>query len=251
MPNMRLLVVQSNTSEFMTDLIAEEARRAASPGTEIKAVTVGFGARGIECRTEVAIAAHATVVAFAENAEGIDAGLISCFSDPGLAAARELMPFPVVGIAEASMLTACMLGGRFSIVTLGARMAQPLRELAMQYGLGSRLASVRTIERRVVDAGSDPGSLADEVTALSNAAIEQDGAEVIILGGGAVAGLSRQLVDRINAPLLDGVTCAVRMAEALHGIGASKARAGSYRAPAAKEMVGVSPVLAGLFGSKR
>ena len=83
------------------------------------------------------------------------------------------------------------------------------------------------------------------------AAIAQDGAEVIILGGGAVAGLSRQLVERINAPLLDGVTCAVRMAEALHGIGASKARVGSYRAPATKELVGVSPVLAGMFSDKQ
>ncbi|MFU0507978.1 aspartate/glutamate racemase family protein [Pseudaminobacter sp. NGMCC 1.201702] len=244
---MRLLVVQSNTSQFITDLIAEEAGRAASPDTEIRTVTVGFGARGIECRTEVAIAAHATVAAFAENADGVDAGVISCFSDPGLAAARELMPFPVVGIAEASMLTACMLGGRFSIVTLGARMAQPLRELAAHYGLASRLASVRTIERRVVAAGANPGDVADEVVAQSETAIAQDGAEVIILGGGAVAGLGRLLADRIEVPLLDGVTCAVRMAEALYGIGASRPRTGSYRAPAAKELVGVSDALSAAF----
>ncbi|MGE0239135.1 MAG: aspartate/glutamate racemase family protein [Parvibaculaceae bacterium] len=244
---MRLLVVQSNTSEFMTDLIAAEARRVAAPGTEIVAATATFGARGIECRTEAVIAAHATVAAFAEHAKGIDAGVISCFSDPGLAAARELMPFPVVGIAEASMLTACMLGGRFSIVTLGNRMAQPLRELAQSYGLASRLASIRTIERRVVAAGQNPDDLAAEVISLADIAVTQDGAEVIILGGGAVAGLARGLAGRIAVPLLDGVVCAVKMAEALSAIGAHKPTAGSHRAPATKEMVGVSDALARYF----
>lgn len=244
---MRLLVVQSNTTQAITDLVAEEARRAASPGTEIQAVCGAFGARGIECRTEAAIAAHATVTSFAEHAEGVDAGVIACFSDPGLAAARELMPFPVVGIAEASMLTACMLGGRFSILTLGARMAQPLRELVMLYGLSQRFAGIRTIERRVVQAGADPAALAGEVADLAERAVREDGAEVIILGGGAIAGLARSLAARVPVPLLDGVTCAVRMAEALAGIQPAKARAGSFCPPAEKELVGVEAALEAFF----
>jgi allantoin racemase len=140
---MRLLLVNGNTTQAITELIAEEARRSAAPSTELVAVTPRFGPAYIATRSEVAIAGHAVLECLAQHSAGVDAAVIACFGEPGLEAARELCPFPVVGMAEAAMLTACMLGARFSIVTGGARWVAMLRELARAYRLEQRLASVR------------------------------------------------------------------------------------------------------------
>ncbi len=92
---MRLLIVNSNTSERVTEMVEAEARKAASPGTEIVAVNAGMGPATIESRAEALISGYGTLLAMSEHARGVDAAVIACFSDPGLAAARELFPFPV------------------------------------------------------------------------------------------------------------------------------------------------------------
>ena len=97
---MRVLLINPNITEAMTESMAAEARRFASPSTEIIAVTAAFGTQYVENRIEAAIAAHAVLDALAKHAAGCDAALICAFGDPGLAAAREFVDIPVVGIEE-------------------------------------------------------------------------------------------------------------------------------------------------------
>src|SRR5215471_20167550 len=99
----------------MAAYITEAAGNAATCGP----VTGEFGARYISTRAAAAIAAHAALDALAEHVTGFDAVYLACFGDPGLAALKEVSPVPVVGMAEASVRTACGLGGRFAIVTGG------------------------------------------------------------------------------------------------------------------------------------
>src|SRR5689334_7195094 len=127
---MRLLVVNGNTSAEITRLIDAEAGSSLAPGAELVTVEPNFGPAYIATRAESAIAGHAVLDALARNAEGFDAAVIACFGEPGLDAARELLPIPVTGMAEAAMLTACMLGARFAIVTGGARWVPMLEELS-------------------------------------------------------------------------------------------------------------------------
>ncbi len=248
---MKLLVVNPNTSPSVTRVIDDAARAAAAPGTEIETVNASFGARYISSRAENTIAGHATIAALAAHcvAQGadIDAAVIAAFTDPGLAAARELMPFPVVGIAEAAMLTACMLGGRFAIVTIAPRLLAVIRETVEGYGLGRRFAGARAIIRPTFDIASNQTAVADALLEAARAAVREDGAEVVILGGAPVAGLERRLAESLEVPLLDGVGCAVRQAEVLVGLRPRKPVTGSYRPPDAKELVGVSDDLAQLF----
>ena len=244
---MRVLVVNPNTSDDITRVIGEVARRAAGLGTEIVVVTAPFGPRYIATRSENAIAAHATLAALAEYAPGCDGAVIAAFTDPGLFPARELLPVPVVGMAEAAMLTACLLGGRFAILTIADRLAPILREVAETYGLGSRLASVRAIEHPAIDVARDPSAAMERLTALGRAAISEDGAEVLILGGAPLGTLDRALAERLEMPVLEGIGCAVRLAEMLVRLGARKPRAGSFSRPPAKDLVGVSAELARLF----
>src|SRR6476661_5639380 len=114
---MKLLLVNANTNTFVTDTVAAAARRCASPGTEILAVTSSFGARIIESRAENAIGTYATLALVAEHSEGCDATIVAVSYDTGLAGARELSSIPVIGMTEAPLLTACMLGGRIGIVS--------------------------------------------------------------------------------------------------------------------------------------
>jgi Asp/Glu/hydantoin racemase len=210
-----ILLVNPNTTAAVTEAILERAREAASPGTDLRAVTAPFGAPYVMTRSENLTAAQATLAALTVNADGCDGAVIAAFSDPGLAEARARLSMPVVGIAEAAMLTACMLGARFSILTIAPRLVPAFRELAEGYGLGLRLASVRALDWPPVDVIRRQDAVAEALVGLGQTAVRKDGAHVLILGGAPLARLHERMVERLDVPLLDGVSCAVRQVELL------------------------------------
>src|SRR5262245_14428799 len=115
---MRIKVINPNTTESMTRTIAWAAAAVAAPGTEIVAATSSAGPISIEGHYDEAI----SVIAMLEEvrrgeADGIDGYVIACFGDPGLLAAREVAAGPVIGIAEAAMHAASFLATGFSVVT--------------------------------------------------------------------------------------------------------------------------------------
>src|SRR4051795_8685003 len=177
---MKLLLINPNITAAMTDSMAAEARRFASPGTDIVAVTAEFGTEYVENRIEAAIAAHAVLDALAKHSAGCDAALISAFGDPGLAAAREFVDIPVVGIEESSILAAWMLGRRYSIICLTPRLRTWYIECAQDHGLAGRLASVRALNAPIADITRAKEQYRDLLIAECMQAIEQDDAEVII-----------------------------------------------------------------------
>jgi len=244
---MKLLLINPNISEDVTAIMAAEARRSASPGTEIRTATAPFGALYIENRIEASIASHAVLDALAEHGAGVDAAIISAFGDPGLAAARELVDIPVVGIAEAAFLMAWTLGRRYAIVAMTKRLGTWFRECAIEHGLDGRLVSVRALDVPVTDIAKAKEQLRDGLVAECLAAVDEDAAEVVILGGGPIAGLARELAGQIPVPTLDGVSCGVRLAEALVGLAPRPATRGSFARPTSKLTRGLSPALGKLI----
>lgn len=244
---MRVLVVNSNTSEAITQSIAAVATAAASCGTIILPRTAEYGPRYISSRAEATVAALATVEAIAAAGDQVDAAVIAAFVDPGLAACRELFSFPIVGVAEAAMITSLFYGGRFAIVTTGPRVVPVFEDLAATYGVAGRLAAIEAIEDRDIDPAGHPDHAAEALAAVGARCIERHFAEVIVLGGAPLAGLRDRVQARLPVPVLDGVSCGVRMAEALVGLKIPKARAGSYAHPGRRAMVGLSEPLAALF----
>src|SRR6185312_7691835 len=115
---MRILVINPNTSDEMTRDIHDEATRYARAGTEVETVSPAWGPRSIEGHYDDILAAAATLEVVRGRAAEFDGVVVACFGDPGLFAAREVSPVPVVGIAEASMLVACTVAHRFSVVTV-------------------------------------------------------------------------------------------------------------------------------------
>ena len=207
---MNLLLINPNISDSVSALIRAEAQRSASPGTTIEVLTAPFGVAYIETRMEAVIGAYATLQLAAEHHARHDAVIVAAFGDPGLAGLREVLPCPVTGLSEAALLSACLLGGRFSIVAISHRITAWYRETVDHLGLGSRLASIRSL--------TSP-----------------------------LAGLARQLKDRLRVPVVDGVSSAVRQAESLVRMAPLKARAGSFSAPPVKPNAGLSTELQALL----
>ncbi|MSP01482.1 MAG: Asp/Glu/hydantoin racemase [Acetobacteraceae bacterium] len=240
---MKLLLINPNVTEAMTTSMAAEAQRFASPGTEITSVTAAFGTQYIENRAEAAIAGHAVLDALANHMGGHDAAIVSAFGDPGLAAAREFADMPIFGIEESALLTAWTLGRRFSIVCLTGRLRRWYQECAEEHGLAARLVSVRALDVPIPDITAAKDKFRDRLLEECTRAIEQDEAEVIIFGGGPIAGLAREAADQIPVPTLDGVSCAVRLAEAVVGLHPRPPMRGSFARPRPKPAKGLSPAL--------
>jgi Asp/Glu/hydantoin racemase len=244
---MKLLVVNPNITESVTQLIGDEARRAASPGTAITTLTARFGVAYIETRFEALIGAYAVAELAAEHAAGHDALVVAAFGDPGVPGLREALDIPVVGLTEAALASACLLGHRFSIVAISRRITAWYREAVEQNGLAGRLASIRSLETPLRDIGTVQADHAGRLRELCNAVVEEDRADVIILGGAPLAGLARTIAGEIPVPVVDGVSSAVRHAETLAALKPGAARSGSFAPPPQKANAGLSGAMQALL----
>ena len=244
---MRLLLLNPNTSEFVTAKVAAGARLAAQAGTEIVPVTGAFGARVITTRTEQAIAEHATLDALAHHADGCDAVVLAVSYDTALRAAREMLSIPVVGITEAALLTACMLGTRTGVVMFGRRVLPLYQEIAAQHGLSARIAGWRALESDAPYGDGDQSAVDQLVVDAVNDLAARDGCEVVVLAGAVMAGVPRRLQARASVPLVEGVSCAVALAEMLVRLACPKASTGSLAPLPSRELVGISPALRARF----
>ena len=147
----RIKVINPNTTWSMTEKIGACARAVVAPTTEVIAVSPQMGPVSIESHFDEALAVPGLLDEIrAGEIDGVNGYVIACFGDPGLKAARELAQGPVVGIAEAAMHLASMLGSRFSVVTtLGRTMGQAWH-LAQIYGMEPFCANVRACELPVL-----------------------------------------------------------------------------------------------------
>lgn len=243
----RILVLNPNTSTGVTDRLATVARAVAAPGTAILAVTATRGVPYIATRAEAAIGGAVVLEMLAERVGSFDAAIVAAFGDPGLGGARELMDVPVIGLAEAAMLSACMLGRRFSIVSFARALGSWYRECVEAHGLTGRLASIRLLDGAFASLADVGTEKADLLVALANRAVEEDEADVIVLAGAPLAGLAAIVKDRIAVPVIEGIAAAVKQAELLVALDARKAVAGTYRRPDPKPSTGLAPALAALL----
>jgi len=245
---MRILIVNGNTTQAMTDAVAAVARAAAGPGTEIVTATGSFGSAILTNRAEDVIGGHALLAALAEKVEDCDAVLNCVSSETGLRGARALLPMPVIGMTEAALLTACMLGGKFGLVGFSAKSKAAYVEVVEGHGLAGRMAGYRVIDIPFAEVFARPEAVHGAIVAAVKALVTEDGADTAILLGAATAGVPERLQPQLPVPLLDGVVCGVLLAESLVRLGMPKATAGSYARPEQNNYTGLSPALTRLLG---
>ncbi|MDP6705770.1 MAG: aspartate/glutamate racemase family protein [Alphaproteobacteria bacterium] len=237
---MRLKVVNPNTSAAMTEGIGQAARSVARAGTEIVAVRPEFGPSTIESYYDAHLAAPGIIDEVVKGeAESIDAFVIAGFLDPALQACREATSRPVVGAGEAALDVASMLAARYAIVTVLPRVRVQIEEMVRAYGCEGKVTSVRTTPLSVHEIAADPTGTAETLGAEAKRAKAEDGAEAIVLGCAGFADFALELEAELEMPVLDGVVCAVKLAEALVELGKRTSKTLTYRVPEAKPFTGI------------
>lgn len=233
---MRLLVANPNSTASMTEKIGAAARAAASPGTEIVAVNPPGGPVSIEGYYDEAMSVPG-LLTMIQTVTTADAIVIACFDDTGLDAARCLTDRPVVGIGEAAYHFAAMLANKFSVVTTLARSVPALEHNLHRYGLAARCARVRSSEVAVLELEHEGSDACARISAEIGRAVAEDRAEAIVLGCAGMADLAGRLSAEHGLPVLDGVSCAVRLAEAMVGLNLRTSRLGGYAPPPGQKLM--------------
>jgi len=237
---MLIKVINPNTTSSMTGKIGACARAVAAPGTRIEAVNPTMGPASIESHYDEALAVPGLLeqIALGET-DGMDGYVVACFGDPGLDAARELARGPVIGIAEAAMHTASLLGRGFSVVTTLGRTTGRAWELAHRYGMSGSCRNVRACEIPVLDLELPGSSARESITQECKRAVEDDGADVIVLGCAGMADLCRHIGERVGVPVVDGVAAATKTVESLVALGLVTSTRSEYAGPPAKHYDGL------------
>jgi Asp/Glu/hydantoin racemase len=238
---MRLLLINPNTTEAMTEKMVIAAR-AYLPGVDITAATGRFGAQYIASRASYAVAGHAALDCFAREGLGADAVLLACFGDPALDAIREVSPVPVISLVEAACFAAGENGRTFSIVTGGERWGPMLREQVRAHGLDGQIASIRTVAPSGGAIAADPEGAHALLADTCNRSVAEDGAQAVILGGAGLIGIASAIQPRVPVPLVCSVLAGLEATKQALG----KSGSGAGRTDAVGT-TGLSAELAALF----
>lgn len=236
---MHIRVINPNTTQAMTDTIGTAAKAVAASGTRISATQPESGPVSIESHFDEAVSVLGVLDEIrAGEREGVDAYIIACFGDPGLNAARELTRAPVIGIAEAAFHAATLISTRFSVVTTLPRTTIIAEHLLDSYGMASRCRRVRAADIPVLELEENPDLALERIIEECLKAKQEDGIGAIVLGCGGMADLTPQISAAVGLPIVEGVTAAVKLAEALVGLGLQTSKHGDLDFPLPKPFTG-------------
>ncbi|MDH2429387.1 aspartate/glutamate racemase family protein [Sphaerisporangium sp. TRM90804] len=236
----RIKVINPNTARAMTESIGRCARAVAAPGTEIVAVSPVMGPESIESHYDEALAVPGLLAEIAAGERvGMDGYVVACFGDPGLDAARELASGPVVGVAEAAMHAATLVGRSFSVVTTLSRTVNRAWDLAHRYGFTAACRGVHACDIPVLELDRPDGDARRVVTALCAAAVEADGSDSVVLGCAGMAAFCADVSRELGFPVIDGVTAATKLVESLVALGLRTSTRGEFAPPVPKRYSGL------------
>jgi allantoin racemase len=242
---MLIKVINPNTTAGMTAKIGEAARHVAAPGTEILAVSPEGGPVSIEGHYDEAVSVIGVLEEVRKGeAEGADAYVIACFGDPGLLPAREIATGPVLGIAEAAMHAATFIATAFSIITTLSRTCVIAEHLVRNYGMEHHCRRVRGTDIPVLDLEATGSAAFANIVEECRRAVVEDRCGAIVLGCAGMADLVAAVEREVGVPVIDGVAAAVKLAEALVGLGLRTSKRGDLAWPLPKPYTGALAYLA-------
>ena len=202
-----VLLINPNGNARATRAMARIARQAA-PELRLEAVSTKGGPPVITTHRELDNAAKALAVRpIPARFSGV---IVAAFGDPGRDALADRLKMPVVGIAQAGISAAAGGGRRYSVATTTPELAGRIRESADRYGHGRNLVSIHLAEGDPLVVMSDPIRLRDAMRKAVELCVS-DGAEAVVIGGGPLALVARELRDESPVPLIEPVPEAARL----------------------------------------
>jgi len=232
---MHIRLINPNSTASMTAQALDSALRVKQKETHVSAANPDDTPVSIEGQADEAMALPGLLAEIRKGeAQGVDAYVIACFDDPGLHAAREVARGPVIGICQAAVQVAMTISRRFSIITTLPRSIAIIEDLVEDYGAQRHCRKVRAINLPVLGLEEDPEVAEALLRREIEVAKREDAAEAIILGCAGMSSLCDRLRDATGVPVIDGVTAAIKLAEALVGAGYNTSKVNAYDYPRVK-----------------
>lgn len=214
----KILIINPNSSEKMTADIRKSSQYAVDDEFDIEVISMKEVPEALESFNDYTLAGAeiCKYISVHQSNGSLDADgiLVSCVGDPGLFGAKEISKVPVIGVAEASLSTALLLGGKFSILAASEK-AKPMMEwMVLGYGLNDRMASVETLSCNIDEFINDKEKLCNLLRTSCRTA-QANGADVLVLGCAGMTMISDQLENISSIPIIDPVKAGI---ENLKGI---------------------------------
>lgn len=214
--SINILLVNPNSSEYMT----KDCLTALLPSLPSDVIVHGFTApypapTAIESQTDAVLSTEACIRAIKPIAENYDAFLVACFrAHPLIGVLKEEFSQPVLGIMEAAMYAARMLGGNMGIICTSERSAATHGRTVLEYGFSNYYAGCEAANLGVLELDSGPRAEVHAViTQKINRLIHERGADCVLLGCAGMAemqAICAASVEGSGARVLDGVGLGVQ-----------------------------------------
>ncbi len=220
---MKILIINPNSSPEMTRDIEATALDCAPQGVEVVTLPTPGAPEYIDTYEDMALAVPGMMQLVRDNEAEFDAFVIACHCDPNIDLMKEITSKVVVGIGEASMKLASMIGHSFSVVATSNRSTPNKEAVIQKYHLEQYAASVRCPGEGLTSCDSK-----DLFMDAARLAIQEDMAEVIVLGCAGMCGLDKIMSKELGVPVLDGVSCGIHIAAGLVAMGVSTSKQRRY-----------------------
>ena len=231
----KALVLNPNTSREMTAEIRETATRVFQDPWACEVLAALAGPESLESWTDYHLASVCVLPLVEERRGKADGIVLACFGDPGLYLLKEYCDVPVIGIAEASMSLAILLGAKFGILAGMRRAVELMDSMVRTYGLEARYAGTESLKMRVLDFEKKREKTLDrlEKTSLK---LRERGAEVLLLGCAGLTGFVDDLQKKVEMPVIDPVEAGCQMLKTIHASGLNTSHIGLFSSPAPQRM---------------
>ena len=148
---------------------------------------------------------------------------------------KEVSPVPVVGIAEASMSLALLIGARFGILAGMQRAVELMDSMVRTYGLEARYAGCELLDLRVLDFENDRAATL-EVLLQASQRLRERGADVLLLGCAGLTTFVDNLQGHTKMPVIDPVEAGCRLLMTVADSKLNTSHVGLYSKPAPQNM---------------
>ena len=214
--------------EGIANRAAQIPRKILGPNTEVECVPVRNSATMVTDYYEAMLFdMYIAEAGFRAEEEGYDAVVMDTVSDSGLYALRSRLSIPVIGPGLVSYAVAIMLGKRFSIVTMWDKWRHLYEKNLDVYHLWEKCASIRAVnippDVEALFAGKEE-EMFEKLTAEGRKAIEEDGADVILLGSTTMHQAGDYMSAHLPAPVINPGPVAIKMAETIVELGLSHSK---------------------------
>lgn len=225
-PAAQLLLINPNTSEATTALMAKLARARLPAQVELLSATAQEGAALITDEASLAIAVRQVVrmgEGFAQQRQAAGAQtpaviVIAAFGNPGLVPlAARVAPIPVLGLGAAALRAGARGGRRFGIATITPGLEASIAQSVADLGLSAQFSGTRIPPGVPQTLAGDPALLRECLAQAVEQCIAIDGAQAVVIGGGPLAQAAGELAPRFAQPVISAVDAAVEEALALLG----------------------------------